>query len=64
MIRTPFLAEKGEIKDVHEDVALELEKHGVAEFVAEEDASEEEGETPHKTSPPKHSKSKHAGGKH
>jgi hypothetical protein len=40
MIRTPFLAAKGEIKDVHDDVAIELERHGHAELVLDADEVE------------------------
>jgi hypothetical protein len=51
MIRTPFLAAKGEIKDVHEDVAIELEKHGHAELVIDaDDETEASGETEEKSS--------------
>lgn len=37
MIKTPFLAAKGEVRDVDSETAIDLEKHGVAQFVIEEE---------------------------
>jgi hypothetical protein len=37
MIKTPFLAAKGEVRDVDSETAIDLERHGVAQFVVEEE---------------------------
>jgi hypothetical protein len=44
MIKTPFLAAKGEVRDVDSETAIDLERHGVAQFVAEEEKPAETGE--------------------
>jgi hypothetical protein len=68
MIRTPFLAEKGEIRDVHHHVAIELEKHGVAEFVTDPDEVELDftvgSDEPDESAAPKKSKATSTTKKH
>jgi hypothetical protein len=44
MIKTPFLAAKGEVRDVDSETAIDLERHGVAQFVVEEEKPAETGE--------------------
>ena len=62
MIKHPFHAVSGEIKEVNDAVGIDLEKHGVAEFVIEADPVEQEEQADDPT--PVHSSPRRRAAKH